>query len=95
MDLVKSKMDISKGIICHLIKLEVDRSNIVSSNGSKTKKSMFPCTSKNNTLIVVEKTSNHTSDSWMHRKQISWKKENNDENDNYRRFPFKEKDLPS
>lgn len=31
----------------------------------------------------------------MHRKQISWKKENNDENDNYRRFPLKEKDLPS
>ena len=55
----------------YLVKLEVNRSNIVSSNSSETEKSMFPGTTKNNTFIMVEQTSNHSSYSWVHRKQIS------------------------
>ena len=54
----------------YLVKFEVNRSNIVSSNSCETKKSMFPGTTENNTFIMVEQTSNHSSYSWVHRKQI-------------------------
>lgn len=59
----------------YLVKLEVNRSNIVSSNSRETEKSMFPGTTENYTFIVIEQTSNHSSYSWVHRKQIPYNKQ--------------------
>ena len=59
----------------YLVKLEVNRSNIVSSNSRETEKSMFPGTTENYTLIMIEQTSNHSSYSWVHRKQIPCNKQ--------------------
>ena len=60
-----------KSILCvtfYLIELKDNRSNIVSSNCSKTKKSMLPCTTQNNTFIVVKQTRHYSCNSWVNGK---------------------------